>query len=687
MSDFLILGTDTDAGKTTFALLWLAAFPREFAYWKPVESGESDTEKVRQLVPQATCFAPGMRFAQPVAPPLAASVEGRTIPDATALAEMRPPRPGGKRHLLVESFGGPFSPLNECQLQIALVRQLGVPTLVVSSSKLGAIGRSLKCLFALEQHGIKPFAVVLLGEADAYAAKQVARYGKGVPVFSLEPPARWDSTGILSAADRQRDTLRRIHDALRIAPVPGPPPPMADVCAPGTESADTQVPCCAEEETELGHSRMHMAQTRPAPITTDEQERWTASDKKNVWHPYTSLRDPDAPLVAVSARDEFLRLADGREVIDGISSWWTILHGHRHPVLMNALSEAVRDFDHVHFAGVTHPHAIRLAELLLSSAPWQGGRVFYSDNGSTAVEVALKMAYQFWCHRGEPQRTIFVGFEHGYHGDTFGAMATSRDPVFFGRFEPLLFRTEIVPLSADHLADTLTRNRGRIAAVILEPLVQAAGGMRLHTPNELKKLFEIVHAQDVLFIADEVMTGGGRLGPLWAHQAAGIAPDLICAAKTLTGGVLPLAATLAAPHVVAAFDTEDRTRTFFHGHSFTAHPLACAVAAANWEMLTRTPSPAPARMEAFWRQALADLRGHRHVRDIRYCGTLVAMEVEAQGGYLADVAHRLRRHCLDQGVLLRPLGNVLYALPPFCTSSASLERIARAIAGAVVSPQ
>lgn len=686
MSDFLILGTDTDAGKTTVALLWLAAFPREFAYWKPVESGDSDTEKVRQLVPQAACFAPGMRFAQPVAPPLAASVEGRTIPQATELAEMRPPRPEGDRHLLIESFGGPFSPLNECQLQVTLVRQLAVPTLVVSSSKLGAIGRSLKCLFALEQQGIKPFAVVLLGEVDAYAAKQVARYGKGVPVFSLQSPARWDSAGVRAAAERQRETLRRIREALRAAPpalAPAPPILPPRPCAPDSDAAETEVARSAEEDTVLGQSRAPATRDRAEPVTRPEQERWLVSDRRHVWHPYTSLRDPDPPLLVESAHDEFLRLADGREVIDGISSWWTILHGHRHPVLMNALTEAARDFDHVHFAGVTHRHAVRLAELLLGSAPWQGGRVFYSDNGSTAVEVALKMAYQYWCHRGEPQRKLFVGFEHGYHGDTFGAMAASRDPVFFGRFEPLLFRTEIVPLDADRLAETLDRNKGQVAAVIVEPLVQGAGGMRFHTPEDLKTLFDIAHAQGVLFIADEVMTGGGRLGPLWAHQAAGIAPDLICAAKTLTGGVLPLAATLAAPHLVAAFDTDDRSKTFFHGHSFTAHPLACAVAAANWDMLTRSPSHAPAWMEAFWRQALADLRSHPRVRDVRCRGSLAAVEVDAAGGYLADVARQLRQRCLDQGVLLRPLGNVLYSLPPFCTSPASLERIARAIAGAV----
>jgi len=299
--------------------------------------------------------------------------------------------------------------------------------------------------------------------------------------------------------------------------------------------------------------------------------------------------------------------------------------------------------------------------------------------------VALKMAYQFWCHQGQPQRTLFVGFEGGYHGDTFGAMSVGRDPLFFGQFEPLLFRAELVPLSVERLDDVLSRQRGKVAGVIVEPLVQGAGGMRMHTPAQLRGLFEVARAHGVLFIADEVMTGGGRTGTLWAHQAAGIAPDLICAAKTLAGGVLPLAATLACPELVSAWDTAERSRTFFHGHSFTAHPLACAVAVANWKMLTARPNPAPTRMEAFWKEMLAPLGRHRQVREVRVCGTIAAIELNASGGYLASVGSQLRRVCLEQGVLVRPLGSVLYALPPFCTSPASLERLAQAMIRAVES--
>jgi adenosylmethionine-8-amino-7-oxononanoate aminotransferase len=350
---------------------------------------------------------------------------------------------------------------------------------------------------------------------------------------------------------------------------------------------------------------------------------------------------------------------------------------------MPALREATHTLVHVLFAGVTHPHAVELADLLLGTLPWCGGRVFYSDNGSTAVEVALKMAYQYWRHHNQPQRMRFVGFEHGYHGDTFGAMAVSRDPVFFGSFEPLLFQANILPLDPQRLDEHLRKHADATAAIILEPLVQGAGGMRMHTPETLRAIVEVARQHDVLFIADEVMTGGGRTGMLWAHQAAGVIPDFVCAAKTLTGGVLPLAVTLVAPRIVDAFRTADRQRTFFHGHSFTANPLACAVAACNMRALVREPLVAPKRIEAFWLEALQNLRELPAVAEVRIRGSIAAIELNVPGGYLAEAGQRMRRIALAHGVFLRPLGNVLYAMPPYCTTTTSLRRIADAMIAAV----
>jgi adenosylmethionine-8-amino-7-oxononanoate aminotransferase len=630
MNDVIILGTDTDAGKTTLALLWLTAFADQYDYWKPIETGPSDSTTLANLVPSARIYPPVCRLGPSVAPPLAARWENTTIPTANALASARP---ASDKHLLVETFGSPFSPLNETELQIDLVHALNMPAVLVGPSTLGAIGRTLQCLEALHSHGLFPRAVVLLGAVDEFAIEKISQYGGQIELFSLQPPSAWTTPALQEAVDQQQDKL---HD--------------------------------------LRHAFLPLPKTH-----ADLIER----DRAAVWHPYTSLRDPDPPLVCTGVQDEFLFLADGQRVIDGISSWWTILHGHRFPPLMNALREAQARFDHVHFAGVTHAPGVELAELLLADMPWQGGRVFYSDNGSTAVEVALKMAYQFWCHQGEPQRLRFIGFEHGYHGDTFGAMAVSRDPVFFGRFEPLLLQADILPLDPDRLDEHLTRHAQQVAGVILEPLVQGAGGMRMHSPELLKQIFEVTRAHDVLFLADEVMTGGGRTGSPWAYQAAGIAPDLICAGKTLTGGVLPLAATLVSPRVVQAFHTEEKSKTFFHGHSFTAHPLACSVAVANWKLLRHSPTNLAQEIEKFWQATLLPMRNMPKVREVRIQGSIAVVELDCPGGYLAQAARHLRTACLAEGVLLRPLGNVLYALPPLRTAQSSLEKIVQAMTHAL----
>jgi adenosylmethionine-8-amino-7-oxononanoate aminotransferase len=294
------------------------------------------------------------------------------------------------------------------------------------------------------------------------------------------------------------------------------------------------------------------------------------------------------------------------------------------------------------------------------------------------------MAYQFWCHRGEPGRTLFVGFENGYHGDTFGAMSVSRDPVFFGRFEPLLFRAVQVPVSADALDAALARHAGEVAAVIIEPLIQGAGGMQMQSPAGLAAIAEVTRRHNALLVADEVMTGFGRTGSLWAFAQAGIVPDLVCVAKGITGGVLPLSATLVAPDVVAAFDTPDRSRTFFHGHSFTANPIACAAGVASWELLRTGRWEADVRrIEAFWERHVRPLRGLPGVADVRIRGLIAAVELAVPGGYLADVGAALRRSCLEAGVLLRPLGNVFYTMPPLCTSDESLARIADIMARAI----
>lgn len=632
MTDFVVIGTDTDAGKTAFSLLWLHAFADQYGYWKPLETGDSDSATIRRLAPQARVEPSFARFIDPVAPPLAAAREGRRCPTAQ---ELLAARPHPDFPLLIETFGSALSPLNEHELQAAWVRALAVPIVLVASSAVGAVGRSLQALLSLRQQGLTPHALVLVGPEDSYAITEIQKHHPSIAIFSVERPGEWTVEQFAEVATQQRTTLEGLRTLLN---------------------------------------------------TPTETPDWLERDRQVVWHPYSSLQPSVAPFPVVAAQDEFLELADGRRIIDAVSSWWTILQGHRPRPLVDALHAAIERLDHVLFAGVTHPAAIELAEALLASTPWPtGGRVFYSDNGSTAIEVALKMAYQAWVNRGEPQRTLFVGFEHAYHGDTFGAMAVSRDRFFFAPFEPLLFRALQVPLDPEQLDLALKAHRGQVAAIIAEPLVQGAGGMRMYSPATLAELDRVAREHGVFVIIDEVMTGN-RTGRRWAHQHAGISPDLICAAKTLAGGMMPLAATLAGPSIVEHFDTPDRQRTFFHGHSFTAHPLACAVGVVH-ERIVAQPA-IHARAEAigqFWEEQLGSLRGRPGIADVRICGSIVAVELDVPGGYLAQVGERIRAESVARGVLLRPLGNVVYAMPPLGSSQESLARIAEVLRDLVTS--
>lgn len=407
-------------------------------------------------------------------------------------------------------------------------------------------------------------------------------------------------------------------------------------------------------------------------------------DAVALWHPYTQHATEDQPLAVVGARGATLELADGRQIVDGISSWWCCLHGHGHPRLIDAMTKQAQRLDHVLFAGATHEPAVALAERLLALAPPGLARVFYSDDGSTAVEAALKIAYGAWVRRGQPQRRAFVALEGAYHGDTFGAMAVG-DPVpFFTTYAPLLFDVRRVPVDADALGAALAGLGDRTAAVIVEPLLQAAGGMRMHGPDFLRAARRLCDEAGVPLIADEVMTGFGRTGTLFACEAAGITPDLLCLAKGLTSGMLPLAATLATAPLYEAFLSAERGRFFPHGHTMTANPIACAVALASLDLCAEQDVPARlTRIGDHLHAALADLSELPHVRGLRRVGGVVALDVPAPAGdapgYLAALGPRLRRLSLDHGVLLRPLGTTLYAMPPACTTPAECDRIAAAL--------
>jgi adenosylmethionine-8-amino-7-oxononanoate aminotransferase len=408
-----------------------------------------------------------------------------------------------------------------------------------------------------------------------------------------------------------------------------------------------------------------------------------------VWHPFTqhALR-PVLPKV-IHAEGAYLTTEDGHRIIDAISSWWVITHGHRHPRIMAAIQEQAAALDQVIFAEFTHEPAEQLAKKLVRMAPEGLAHVFFSDSGSTSVEVALKMALGYWRHRGEPRHRIIV-MEHSYHGDTIGTMSVGARGPFTAPYEPLLFDVVRIPFpTTGHEGITFEAleahcHRGDAAALIVEPLVLGAGGMLMYSPAVLAELRRICAAHGVLFIADEVMTGWGRTGTLFACEQAQISPDIACYSKGLTGGALPLAVTLCRSEIFAAHYSTDRQRTFFHSSSYTANPIACAAALANltvWE--TEPVLERIAALTALQAQHLERFRDDRRFEKARQTGTITAIDFKAaDAGYFAQIGPRLHASLRAAHILLRPLGNTLYVLPPYCVTDADLHTVYDAIAAA-----
>lgn len=408
--------------------------------------------------------------------------------------------------------------------------------------------------------------------------------------------------------------------------------------------------------------------------------------KSPVWHPFTQHAVfPDAVLIS-KGEGAWLEAVDGRRIFDGISSWWVVTHGHRHPHIVKAIKDQADRLDQIIFAGFTHEPAEQLARRLVAMTPPQLEYVFFSDSGSTSVEVALKMALGFWRHSGE-KRSRILALEGAYHGDTIGGMSVGERGVFNAPYDPLLFDVERIPFpqqgreGATFDALKTACSGGGIAALIVEPLVLGAGGMLIYPPAVLAEMKRICEAHGVLFIADEVMTGWGRTGTLFACEQAGVVPDIACYSKGLTGGSVPLAVTLCRREIFDAHYSTDRTRTFFHSSSYTANPIACAAALANLEVWEREPvMDRIAQVSATHTRRLDGFRDNPRFANVRQIGTIAALDIVASdAGYMADIGPRLYRGFLDRGLLVRPLGNTVYLMPPYCSTPAELDRVYDAI--------
>ena len=414
-------------------------------------------------------------------------------------------------------------------------------------------------------------------------------------------------------------------------------------------------------------------------------------DRRVVWHPYTQMKTADPPIAVARAEGALLFDDKGGTYIDAISSWWVCLHGHSMPHIIQRIQEQLARLDHVIFAGFTHYPAVELAERLLEKMPTSHTRLFFSDNGSTAVEVGVKMAIQYWVNRGKPRRRI-LGLESGYHGDTFGAMSVSARGAFVRPFTPFLFDVTHLPTPTpgheeECLAALTSALRDNdVAAFIFEPLVLGAGGMLMYSPDILRDMLALCRAHGVLSIADEVMTGFGRCGRFLATDHQDEPPDIVCLSKGLTGGALPMGATSCSGNVYETFHSDDKAHTFFHGHSYTANPVGCAAGLGSLDLLERDDCwENIRRIEASHRNQIDFFRSHRSVRDARQTGTILALEIDSpdETSYFNVIRDELYRFFLAQGVLLRPLGNVVYVLPPYCISDDQLETVYQSLRDAL----
>ena len=410
---------------------------------------------------------------------------------------------------------------------------------------------------------------------------------------------------------------------------------------------------------------------------------WLEVDKQNIWHPFSPLGG-ETPLYAEKGRGIYIKTSDGRWIIDAISSWWVNIHGHANKRISKAVAKQARKLEQVIFAGFTHEPAIRLSQLLMKLLPDNQAKLFFSDNGSTSVEVALKLAIQYWKNKGNKRHKI-IAIDGAYHGDTFGSMSVGERGLFTLPFNDYLFEVDFVPFPTENGKESIKAFKRLVseetALFIFEPLVQGAAGMRMYNADVLDEMIKLAKSKDIICIADEVMTGFGRTGKVLASDYLKNQPDIFCLSKGITGGFLPMGVTSVSNEIVEAFDSTDYQKTFFHGHSYTANPLACAAAVESMKILNKPSCKKQIAMISEKHLGFIEsFDPPDTVSEVRSIGTILRIELKVDDpGYVSLIKEKIYDYFLAQDILLRPLGNVIYLLPPYVIKPQELNRIYKAI--------
>jgi adenosylmethionine-8-amino-7-oxononanoate aminotransferase len=666
-----IAGTDTDAGKTIITA-GLARLARKKGLRtlviKPVQTGavmQKNGEECGLVAPDlvlCSMAAPGIEtrsldlFENACSPHLAARKAGRSLSVGNIIQGIQDIIQSTPADVVfLEGAGGIFAPVNESETYLDVFSLLGWPVLLVSANRLGTINHTLLSLGIAQSGGLDCLGVIM---------NQIS-----APVSPLDQEIRQDNADIIA----------------RLGNVP---------CLASVEYiADLDIQSSrvnAQAWDKMADSLVPVLE-KCIGVSPPQESTILGYDREHLWHPYTSTEHPLRVREAVAARGVRIKLKDGRELIDGMASWWCAIHGYGHPRMVRALEKQARTMAHVMFGGLTHEPAVGLAKRLLSRAPQNLRHVFFSDSGSVSVEVAIKMAMQYHQATGNKQRTRLLTIRGGYHGDTFGAMSVC-DPEngMHSLFTGILPQHIFVPRptcrygapydteSEQIFEKAMLANRDTIAAVILEPVVQGAGGMWFYHPSYLRRVRELCSQNGCLLILDEIATGFGRTGKMFACEHADIAPDILCVGKGLTGGVLSLGATLASEEVARGIAADGGVLA--HGPTFMANPLACAAACASLDILDEGQwAENVLRIEALLRTGLVPCAKNKDVADVRVLGAIGVVEMK-----MPVNVEGLQTYFVDQwGVWIRPFGKLIYIMPPYITTNADVDTLTEAIRSAV----